>query len=55
MEDIATILKPFDEATTSLSGQYYSTISIIIPMFQALKNSLQENPNDSFLAACLRG
>ncbi|XP_045466082.1 E3 SUMO-protein ligase ZBED1-like [Harmonia axyridis] len=42
IKELCLILKPFEEATKSLSGENYCTSSLVIPICNGLKNILEE-------------
>ena len=47
MEQLADILKPFKDITVRLSGQSYSTVSVIAPTMHQLVNKVtKQNPED---------
>lgn len=59
MKDFVLIVSCFDEATSIISAKRYETASLLIPMFQAIKESLENCiPNqpvsDKFKSALLR-
>ena len=48
LEDLVTVLEPFEEATKALSGSNYPTISMISPLlYQVCKVTLKVNEDDN--------
>lgn len=43
LEDFIVLLKPFEKATVDISGEQYTTISLIIPMIRGLYSNLLKN------------
>ncbi|XP_052753998.1 E3 SUMO-protein ligase ZBED1-like [Galleria mellonella] len=40
LEDCVAVLRPLEKITTTLSGEYYPTLSYIIPLVRGLQNSI---------------
>lgn len=51
MASLLLLLKPFEAGTKMLSSEKKPTISLILPLWQVLLSSTQENPEDSQLIA----
>ena len=49
INSIIDLLKPFKECGEKLSSETNVTISLIVPLFQNLKDHLSPNPNDSYI------
>ena len=54
LNDIIQVFGNFFEATKTLSGSNYSTISLIVPLFDCLLLQLEEDDNDSLFKKCLK-
>ncbi|CAF1135674.1 unnamed protein product, partial [Brachionus calyciflorus] len=53
LNEAVFILQPFYDATVELSGSKYSTLSIVIPVFQGLINLLETEMSDSGFSVAL--
>ena len=54
LNDIIQVFSHFFEATKTISGSNYSTISLIVPMFDFLLLQLEDDENDSLFKKCLK-
>ncbi|CAF1071107.1 unnamed protein product [Brachionus calyciflorus] len=54
MEEIIIVLACFNDATVILSGSYFTTLSLVIPAIETLRNELVILKNDKPLTKCLK-
>jgi len=47
MDDLLNILAVFNEATVTMSGSHYTTVAMIVPVIQSLRNALKPEENDT--------
>jgi len=47
MNDLVTVLEPFESVTETLGGEKYATASIANRLIKSLLNCMQEKENDS--------
>jgi hypothetical protein len=56
LEDFVKVMVIFEEATTLIGAEKYASASMLIPMFQAIRNSLASAAENETPEACtLRG